>query len=206
MPTNAVCLQARSGKRRTRNVDERNNDVTHTRVAWVKHARLSSRHLPRCHARYRALTGCAPQAPLEVEHHDLETLDLTNCPSPTVLSIYTPSYANLAPGAYWMRHDRTIPGTFTTFDVPPGHSITVLTTFDLDQNEPASYIHVWDLHRLGYSLHDATDHDIWIYLDTRQADDERSHYTVCVYDCRGKASPAALLEQLAASVSRSRYR
>ena len=32
----------------------------------------------------------------------------------------------------------------------------------------------------------------------------RSHYTGCVYDCRGKASPASLLEQLAASVNWNR--
>ncbi len=149
------------------------------------------------------LTGCVPPALLDVEDHDLETLDLPNCPPPTVLSMWgPPSYANLAPGAYWMRHDLTMHDTFTAFDVPPGHSITVLTTFDGDHNYVMSHIHVWDRDRVGYSLHDATDHDVWIFLDThRDYESERSHYTGCVYDCQGKASPASLLEQIAASVS-----
>ena len=149
------------------------------------------------------LTGCVPPALLQVEHHDLETLDLPNCPPPTILTRPASSYAHLTSGAYWMPDPFDF-GQFTAFDVPPGRLITVLPNFDDLHVFRGTYSHVWERNITGFSLHDATDHDIWIYLDTRQRDEERSHYTGCVYNCRGKASPASLLEQLAASASSKR--
>ena len=152
------------------------------------------------------LTGCVPSALRRVEDHDFDAIDLPNCPPPTILiGRLPPPYPNLEPGAYWLP-DLWGGGNFTAFDVPPGRLITVVRNFDSMIVERPYYLHIWEVRTNGFSLHDAADHDIWIYIEAGRLDDERSHYTGCVYDCRGQPSPAALLEQLAASVSRSRYR
>lgn len=152
-----------------------------------------------------ALEGCVPPPLRGIPDHDIDNLGLPDCGDPPLVETRM-----TAPTYYVMPHDRwgevfpSEPPQRIVFDVPRGRALSArswgASSTSVHYDETADTI--FDSYALGISLHDADDEDTWLFLSVRYRDGERerSHYADCVYDCGEGKSPAALLEQLAASV------
>ncbi len=153
------------------------------------------------------LSSCIPPSLSNVNEHDLDQLDLPVCPKPTYLSrrsytkILESSY--LPPGRYVVERISISLCQFCGlfFDVPPEQSLSVSYSclsdeVEMDQDDVWT---AWE-RACGLGLHSATDNDTWVFVEAHYgADVERSHYSGCVYNCSSQRSPAALIEQWAAS-------
>ena len=156
-----------------------------------------------------SFSGCSPLALHDINDHDIDALGLPDCPSPTRLHdtggrLPEEGLRDLTSGTYWVQD---IGGSFgqgcefclMVFDVPTGRSISVTAACPWGEYDPEDLWTVWD-NICGVGLHDAEDNDVWVFLEQEYGfDAERSHSSGCVYDCGRQKSPAALLEQLAAS-------
>ena len=156
------------------------------------------------------LSGCIPTALLEVEDHDLDSLDLADCLPPTRLGRDSSGgwWTDIPTGTFWLdrigspfdKYSFYLRGQYFAFDVPPELTVSVSLAGCLfaDFDEESLWT-AWD-RSCGYVLHDAVDNNTWVYLSEDSAEElERSHYSGCVYDCLADKSPAAIVEQLAAS-------
>ena len=147
-----------------------------------------------------ALSGCVPPALRQVDDHDLDELGLPDCPPPIDLSWPTPR--GIVPsGTYRIRSDADYyrGPSYLVFDIPLERIVAVSSQCPMvgEWDEPSFF---FDTSSCGWGLHDAEDHDTWVFLDDPLVLDEgRSHYSGCVYDCGAETSPAAFIEQLAAS-------
>ena len=147
-----------------------------------------------------ALSGCVPPALRQVDDHDLDELGLPDCPPPIDLSWPTPR--GIVPsGTYRIRSDAEYyrGPSYLVFDVPLERIVAVSSQCPMmgEWDEPTFF---FDTSSCGWGLHDAEDHDTWVFLiDPLVLDKGRSHYSGCVYDCGAETSPAAFIEQLTAS-------
>ncbi len=156
------------------------------------------------------LSGCIPSPLREVEDHDLDSLALADCPPPTRLGRDSSGglWTDIPAGTFWLdrigspfdKYSFYLRGQYFAFDVPPELTVSVslagCLSADFDDEDLWT---AWD-RSCGYVLHDAADNNTWVYLREESAFElERSHYSGCVYDCLADKSPAAIVEQLAAS-------
>ena len=147
-----------------------------------------------------ALSGCIPRALRQVADHDLDALGLTDCAEP-IRPWPATRWNNLPSGTYRL-YDLTPTSCLQcaiVFDVPPQRSVSLSFTcyFGGESQLPR---HIFEGIDCGYGLHDAADNDIWAFVDIYSGlEVERSHYSGCVYDCGTNSSPAAFIEQIAAS-------
>ena len=151
-----------------------------------------------------AFSGCIPAALRHIEDHDLDELVLPDCPLPLSLPHQpVPGAAHLSTGAYAVQITSEVSCGWDCvlfFDVPPDRSVTVSSNCSGNGMEVDYFYSIFDSYQCGYGLHDADDNNIWLYVDHETGFEyERSHYSGCVYDCVSERSPAAFIEQLAAS-------
>lgn len=149
--------------------------------------------------------GCVPPPLRGIPDHDLDDLGLPDCGAPPWTG------GRMTAGIYYfMPYDRFgevylwEPPYRIVFDVPAERALTRRSWGASSTSVHSDWTAdtIFDSYALGISLHDADDEDTWLFLSVRYRDGERerSHYAGCVYDCGEEKSPAALLEQLAASV------
>ena len=164
------------------------------------------------------LQGCVPPPLRAVAHNDLDSLDLPGCSVPPSVPLGARRIdrssrewptVTLATGTYrltfspYNREPHTV-----IFDVPPERSVlagrwgeSIITEF---LEAPKS---IFDSDYRGVVLRHATDPRIWLFLNDQTGDEmERSHYSLCFYDCHvvyqypDWRSDAAKIEQLVASM------
>ena len=157
------------------------------------------------------LDGCVPPPLRRAANHDLDSLGLPSCPAPAEVGVGYGGWVFeqiLPMGSYWSPM-----GGMFVFDVPSDRSIQ----FDLPLLGPVCELagplsSVWAAigcsHEGGFVLRE-TDRPTswgspgtWLVVDLWRGSGEleRSHYSGCIYDCGADGSPAALIEQLIASV------
>ena len=157
------------------------------------------------------LDGCVPPPLRRAANHDLDTLGLPSCPAPAEVGVGYGGWVFeqiLPMGSYWSPM-----GGMFVFDVPSGRSIQL----DLPLLSPVCELagplsSIWAAigcsHEGGFVLRE-TDRPTswgspgtWLVVDLWRGSGEleRSHYSGCIYDCGADGSPAALIEQLIASV------
>ncbi len=157
------------------------------------------------------LTGCVPPPLRRAANHDLDTLGLPSCPAPAEVGVGYGGWVFeqiLPMGSYWSPM-----GGMFVFDVPSGRSIQL----DLPLLSPVCELagplsSIWAAigcsQEGGFVLRE-TDRPTswgspgtWLVVDLWRGSGEleRSHYSGCIYDCGADGSPAALIEQLIASV------
>ena len=152
-----------------------------------------------------SLTGCVPPPLLRAPNHDLDTLGLPACPPPAFRAdILLDPGAIVTSGSYrvgllgrW--------GHVVVFDVPDGASLLVFSfsTGMTVHLRPTRFESIFDNPNLsGIVFRDpSAEETVWLYLDAGGGyERERSPYSGCVYDCGPGGSPAALIEQVAASM------
>ena len=156
-----------------------------------------------------SLTGCIPPPLRRAANHDLDMLGLADCPNP-VFGRDLPADAILLPGTYaaYLEFFSSPTITHAVFDVPDGAGllVQVLCPRGLTASgrvpPPQSIFEDWD--RFGVIFRDpGAPETTWLYIDGRRGYEwERSPYpySSCLYDCGPHGSPAALIEQVAASV------
>ncbi len=157
------------------------------------------------------LDGCVPPPLRRAANHDLDSLGLPSCPAPAEVGVGYGGWVFeqiLPMGSYWSPM-----GGMFVFDVPSGRSIQL----DLPLLSPVCELagplsSIWAAigcsHEGGFVLRE-TDRPTswgspgtWLVVDLWRGSGEleRSHYSGCIYDCGADGSPAALIEQLIASV------
>ena len=157
------------------------------------------------------LDGCVPPPLRQAANHDLDSLGLPSCPAPAEVGVGYGGWVFeqiLPMGSYWSPM-----GGMFVFDVPSGRSIQL----DLPLLSPVCELagplsSIWAAigcsHEGGFVLRE-TDRPTswgspgtWLVVDLWRGSGEleRSHYSGCIYDCGADGSPAALIEQLIASV------
>ncbi len=157
------------------------------------------------------LDGCVPPPLRRAANHDLDSLGLPSCPAPAEVGVGYGGWVFeqiLPMGSYWSPM-----GGMFVFDVPSGRSIQL----DLPLLSPVCELagplsSIWAAigcsQEGGFVLRE-TDRPTswgspgtWLVVDLWRGSGEleRSHYSGCIYDCGADGSPAALIEQLIASV------
>ena len=155
--------------------------------------------------------GCVPPPLRRAANHDLDSLGLPSCTAPAEVGVGYGGWVFeqiLPMGSYWSPM-----GGMFVFDVPSDRSIQL----DLPLLGPVCELagplsSVWAAigcsHEGGFVLRE-TDRPTswgspgtWLVVDLWRGSGEleRSHYSGCIYDCGADGSPAALIEQLIASV------
>ena len=145
------------------------------------------------------IEGCVPPGLRLVRYNDLNESGLVDCPVPNGLTEGTQRL--------WMSDAPDYGRTpVLVFDVPHGRSFRTEYWDAIgqgDQAEPFQDIFeaaTWGAGN-GFALRSSDNDGVWLFLDEDTGEEvERSHYSGCIYDCGTEKSPAALLEQLAASV------
>ena len=145
------------------------------------------------------LDGCVPPGLRLVRYNDINESGLLDCPAPG-----TPTEGTQAlrlPGASYYEEPHVL-----VFDVPPARSFRAQYWDGIGQGDGAEpFQDVFEAATWGagdgFALRNVDNDEVWLFLDADTADEvERSHYSGCIYDCGGEKSPAAWIEQLAASV------
>ena len=168
------------------------------------------------------LQGCVPPPLYTAADHDLGSLGLPACPVSNQVpahrrdSVITIPPLPITTDTYYFVIFSDIDETHAlVFDPPAGRSVRVEGwgwTMAIDRSEAPESIFEPTV-ASGAVLWDANDDDPWLLLGQPDkwlfldgttvhttGELERSPYSGCVYDCRGKASQAAWVEQLAASI------
>ncbi|MCY3920746.1 MAG: hypothetical protein OXG38_13230 [Chloroflexi bacterium] len=143
--------------------------------------------------------GCVPPGLWRATNHDLEYLGLPACGTPAWVS--SAAAAAARGGTYralffdaWPSGPRTY-----VLDVPAWRSVRMgVHIGSASTHNPSSILRA---NLFGIALRIGSGEETWLFLtlDTL-AEMERSHYSGCIYDCGRWKSPAALIEQLAASI------
>ena len=154
---------------------------------------------------------CVPPSLRAVPDNDIDSLGLPDCTDPASTRAIGPIVST---GSYRAVVDFS---DVAVFDVPTGRSIQFDEAWsgvicEVDEHVAAQFS-IWDAigcgWEVGFILREKDRPTSWAAPGTwlvvdgwRSLGDEleRSHYTGCVYDCGADGSPAALIEQLIASV------
>ena len=149
------------------------------------------------------LEGCAPPSLWSVDTHDLGSAGLPQCPDLIQARSSFP-WLQVQVSSYFL--DTLEDPHFIVLELPlPG--ATTKTYFGAGatcywDNGPEDFFEEVECGvYTGFAFRHAQNDGIWLFLSTDYGQEiARSHFNDCVYDCVGTPSPAAWIEQLAASV------
>ncbi len=145
------------------------------------------------------LEGCIPPGLWRATHHDLDYLELPACGTPAwVGSAATPAARGATYRALFFADWPSGPYTYV-LDLPAWQSARMgVHIGSATTHNPGSILKA---NLFGIALGIGSGDETWLFLEMDTLDEmERSHYSGCIYDCGRWKSPAARIEQLAASI------